>query len=193
MLGATEKYMIFGDKSDFAIEAMVEPELVAPSHPWGRLCVWVSGSQIGDFDEPHCGLYPCYESFQGKCEELNDLWVDAFLELSDLDIWNFLDGLLYGYHGNKELEDERTLEQMLHDSDIYSKFNFLTNWGEMFDRGGKSFILKLPSGQIKILNFNYEKEAVNTYLCSELAFRRASRGFTIWYAEQLKALDSENA
>ena len=31
--------MIFGDPSEFAIEAMTEPELVAPTQPWGRMCI----------------------------------------------------------------------------------------------------------------------------------------------------------
>jgi len=185
--------MIFGSKSDFAIEAMVEPELAPPSHPWGRLCIWVDGKKIGDFDDPHCGLYPCYENFQEKCEELNELWENSFIEFSDIEIWNFLDGLLYGHHGNVELDDEKTLEQARIDSDTYSKYDFLTNWGEMFDRDGKSFILKLPEGRIKVLNYDYQKEIVNCYFCTEMGFRRASKEFASWYSKQLEVLEGENA
>jgi len=91
----------------------VEPELVAPSHPWGRLCVWIAGTQIGDFDDPYCGLSPCDGGFQEKCEELNELWENKFIEFSDIEIWNFLDGLLYGYHGNIELDNDKTLEDLI--------------------------------------------------------------------------------
>jgi len=97
--------MIFGDKTDFAIEAMIEPNLVPPSHPWGRLCIWVEGTQIGDFEDPHCSLWTCFKSFQGKCDELSELWIDKFQNMSDTEIWNFLDSRLYGDHGNFVLED----------------------------------------------------------------------------------------
>ena len=69
-----------------------------------------------------------------------------------------------------------------------SKFDFLTNWGEMFDRGGKSFILKPPSEHIKILNYDYKQEIVRTYRCTEFSFYRASREFSNWYSEQVRRL-----
>lgn len=180
--------MIFGDKSDFAIQAIIEPHLQAPSEPWGRLCIWVSGKQIGDFDDPHCGLYDCYVSFQEKCNELSELWTDEFKNLDNIEIWNFLDGTLYGYHGNTEINCTRTLEETLNDSKKYSKFDFLTNWGEMFDRDGKSFILKPPNELIKVLNYDYEQEIVNVYRCTEFSFHRASRDFFNWYSEQVRRL-----
>ena len=180
--------MIFGNKSDFAIEAMIEPYLAPPSEPWGRLCIWVSGTQIGDFDDPHCGLYNCYISFQEISKRLDALWTKELEGLSDIEIWNFLDGTLYGYHGNIEIDDLRTLEETIRDAEKYSKFDFLTNWGEMFDRGGKSFILKPSSGHIKILNYDYKQEIVRAYRCTELSFYRASREFSNWYSEQVRRL-----
>lgn len=184
--------MIFGNTNDFAIEAMVEPDLLPPSRPWGRLCVWVAGHQIGDYEDPHCGLGGPCAHFNETCEELNDLWEDEFANMTDAELWNFLDGLLYGYHGNVELDDDqKSMEEILQDSSRYWKFNFLTNWGEMFDRGGKSFILKQPDGMLKVLNFDYGKNLVNSYVCSEISFRLAVRGFAAWYDGQRMLLNSE--
>ena len=182
--------MIFGDKSDFAIQAMIEPHLQPPSEPWGRLCIWISGVQIGDFDDPHCGLYNFHISSQEKLNELNELWMDEFKNLDSIGIWNFLDGILYGHHGNTEIEDTRTLEKTINDSKKYSKFDFLTNWGEMFDRGGKSFILKPPNEPIKVLNYDYEQEVVNTHQCTEFSFRRAFKEFSNWYTQQVLRLEA---
>lgn len=183
--------MIFGEKTDFAIEAMIEPDLVPPSLPWGRLCIWVAGTQLGDFEDQHCSLYLCYKNFQEKCGQWDQLWLENFRHFSDIEIWNFLDGLLYGYHGNMALNDNRSLAEITQDCETYSKFGFLTNWGEMFDDGGKSFIVRPPDERIKILNYDYERERVNTYLCSETSFSKAATEFAAWYAAQSVALNSE--
>lgn len=185
--------MIFGDKEDFAIEAMIEPDLRIPSSPWGRMCVWVQGVSIGDFEEPHCGLGSACDGFVTMSSQLDDLWIQKFSEFSDLEIWNYLDGLLYGYHGNKELNDDRSLEQTLNDSAEYSKFDFLTNWGEMFDRGGKSFLMRQPSGLLKILNYDYENSKVNSFQCSEFNFRKAAKELNSWYEQQAEILEGKNA
>jgi len=181
--------MIFGNKSDFAIEAMIEPYLEPPSEPWGRLCIWVAGNQIGNYSDPHCGLYSCYVGFREKCELLDSLWIDLFQSLRDQEIWNFLDSALYGYHGNIELDDERTLEQMRNDSEELSRFDFVTQWGEMFDRGGKAFILRLPSGLLKILSYDYQRDTVTPHICSAKSFCRAAEGFTKWYSNQVRLLN----
>ncbi|MDD2468363.1 MAG: Imm42 family immunity protein [Desulfobulbus sp.] len=185
--------MIFGDKNDFAIESMVEPELVPPSSPWGRMRVWISGAFIGDYDDPHCGLHDAFEGFAEKAEQLNELWMADFENLLDTEIWNFLDGRLYGYHGNEELKDNRSLDEILLDAEKYSKFNFLTNWGEMFDRGGKSFIIKNHEGQLKVLNFDHQNNKVRHYLCSEFTFCKAIKDFSKWYKEQFKLLTGKDA
>lgn len=185
--------MIFGNKNDFAIEAMVEPELKAPSSLWGRMCVWVQGVVIGDIDDPHCGLYPAYASFGEMLDNLSSLWVAEFSSMTDREIWNFLDGLLYSYHGDIEIEDNRSLEEMQEGWQIYGKFNFLTNWGEMFDRNGKSFLLKQPGENLKILNLDFPLKNSISLQCTEFSFRKAANEFRAWYCKQELILDSKNA
>ena len=143
--------MLFGSKDNFAIETMIEPDLKPPSTPWGRMCIWCNGVAIGDIDEEHCGL-EVFGILSSLITQLNDLWLDEFEGFSDLELLNYLDGFLYGYHGDVEIIDNRSDEQIHFDVEKYSKFNFLTNWGEQFDRGGKSFIFHNPNGRIKILN-----------------------------------------
>jgi hypothetical protein len=144
--------MVFGNTESFAIEAMSEPELKAPSAVWGRMRVWCEGKAIGDYSEAFCALYPAYCGFKNLAQTLPDLWTQELDGLSDLALWNHFDSLLYGYHGDEELQDDRTYEQCRADAERWSRFNFLTNWGEQFDADGKSFITCKPEGVVLILN-----------------------------------------
>jgi hypothetical protein len=144
--------MLHGSKEKFAIEAMSEPHLVAPSSVWGRMRVWCQGTSIGDFKDAHCALYPSYLGFKQLAKSLPSLWRQEFEGLSHIELSNLLDGALYGYHGDIELEDDRTTDQCRNDWDRYGIFNFLTNWGEQFDRDGKSFIVCTPAGVVRVLN-----------------------------------------
>lgn len=179
--------IIFGDKSTFAIETMIEPNLQLPSTPWGRMCVWCDGVSIGDINEEYCGL-EVFDKLSSIILQLNNLWLSEFEGLSDLDLWNVLDGLLFGYHGDVEIYDERSLEQIQSDAKKYGKFNFLTNWGEQFDRGGKSFIFHHPKGRIKILNRNLPIEKGISLETSTEAFCNVITEATSWFEEQRIAL-----
>lgn len=142
--------MIFGSTEAFAIEAMTEEGLNPPSVAWGRMQVWCQGVSIGDYSDRHCGLP--YTDFLELKEALPSLWLPEFEGMSAKDLWNHLDRLIYGHHGEVELNDARTSEEMRRDYMKYGDFNFLTNWGEMFDRGGKSFIFCTPRGEVRVLN-----------------------------------------
>jgi hypothetical protein len=146
VLFSGRKLMVFGNSQVFAIEVMCEPELESPSQVWGRMQIWCDGVSIGDFSEEHCGLFGAYSGFKSLMKTLPKQWMNEFEKLSDLEIWNRLDAVLYG------IQDIRTVEECRNDWDKYGHFNFLTNWGEQFDRNGKSFILCRPDGNVKILN-----------------------------------------
>jgi hypothetical protein len=161
--------MIFGSTDDFAIEAMVEPGLKPPSAVWGRMRVWVQGVSIGDFDREHCTLGAAESRFRRLLEELDSLWLEEFSTLSGLELMNKLDTALYGF----PVEDETI------DPAPFRKFNFLTNWCESFDRGGKSFIFCKPDGSAFVLNrelFPDGKKLVTT----RDSLRRAIVPFVAW-------------
>ena len=144
--------MLFGSTDVFAIEAMTETHLRAPSAVWGRMRVWCAGKEIGDFSEAHCGLGAAYQGFKALEQVLPSLWMAEFEHLDDAELWNLLDGELFGYHGDVALDDNRTVEECRDAWSRIGQFSFLTNWGEQFDRGGKSFIVCRPGGTVRILN-----------------------------------------
>jgi hypothetical protein len=108
---------------------------------WGRMQIWCQGDSIGDFSEGHCALYPPYLGFTALQRSLPTLWLPELNGFVGTDLWNHFDALLYGYHGDVELNDDRSLHQLQWDARHYGKFDFLTNWGEQSDRDGKSFIV----------------------------------------------------
>lgn len=180
----------FGDPDDFAIEAGVEPGLTPPSQVWGRSCVWCRGNALGDIADHNCGLGGTFQGFQRLAEHIDELWDDALAGLDDQEMWNFLDGLLYGYHGDVAIDDDRSLEQIHADCDRYGKFNFLTNWDEQFD-GYKSFILCPPgSGIVRILSRAFPCEVGLGVNVSKTGFLGAVQAFIGWFKEQERRLSS---
>ncbi len=173
-------FMIFGNKKDFAIEVMIEPDQEPPTSIWGRMSIWVNDVEIGNFNERYCNLCSACDDFESTSSYLNSLWSKKFNNKSDLQIINFLDEKLYGYHGDIEIEDNRTSEDCCHDWDIYGKFNFLTNWGEMFN-GYKAFLLKTPNGEIKILSRDFKKTNNLSLQCTEFTYRKAVKELSFWY------------
>lgn len=179
--------MIFGSTETFAIEAMTEEGLAPPSAAWGRMRVWCQGTSMGDFSDEHCGLP--YSHFLNLNEDLSSLWLPEFESMSALDLCNHLDGLIYGYHGDVELNDARTSEEICRDSMKYSKFSFLTNWGEMFDSVEKSFICCTPAGEVRVLN---RVAAPGRWLQAQLPEAlHAITEFLRWYEGECNRLGSQ--
>lgn len=171
--------MMFGDPKDFAIEAMVEPDLPVPSAVWGRMRVWCQGVAVGDYEESYCALYPAYLSFKELQKSLPTLWHANFEGLTDGELWNLLDGLLYG--GDTGAEDECSVEQALKDAREYGKFNFLTNWGVQFDRGGKSFIVCKDGQTVKVLNRSLTPSHGLSVRATRRAVEDAISQFRSWF------------
>lgn len=179
---------MFGDRADFAIEAGVEPHLVAPSAVWGHMRVWCGGHALGDIDDRQCALYPSYGVFDWMVAHLEELWDDALNGLDDLATWNFLDGALYGYHGDVEIEDDRSLDEMTRDAHRFGKFDFLTNWGEQFDGGYKSFIIHPPDRPLRVLSRAFPMSVGLGVNISRMGFVRASQAFVEWFKDQERRL-----
>jgi hypothetical protein len=93
---------MFGDPSDFAIEAASDTLPGAPPGTvWGHMCVWCCRESIGDFSDEHCGLSGAHQSFVEIAADLRNLRSSALMGLNDAEIWNRLDQALY-------VNDDRT-------------------------------------------------------------------------------------
>src|SRR5262249_34795405 len=103
------------------------------------MCVWCRGVPLGGIDDRHCALDWAYCGVRSLLSpvhgepQIDRLWAEELAGLDDVAAWNFLDGLLYGYYGDVEVPDDRTVEECRRDWLVWGCFNFLTNWGEQFD------------------------------------------------------------
>lgn len=174
--------MQFGEITNFAIEAMSEPGLVAPSAVWGRLRIWCQGVALGDFSEAHCGL-PSGQ-FDQLRSNISSCWLEEFHGLTDEQLFDALDRLLYGYSQGVEVADERANEQLRRDGDRYARFEFLTNWGEMFDRAVKSFIFCPDGSTVKILNGSDGSVPLRTLKTSVGCIQEACDGYAAWLEQE---------
>nr|WKF60125.1 hypothetical protein HUO10_004637 [Paraburkholderia busanensis] len=173
--------MLFGLKSEFAIEAMIEPGLARPSAVYGRMQVWCAGTSIGDFSNPYCSLYPAYLGFKQLLTTIPNLWLDEFEGLTDEHLTDLLDRLLYAARGDQLIEDERTVKQCEGDWEKYRSFNFLTNWGEQFDREGKAFVFYPPGQPMKVLIRSGETRHILSLRASASIVIEAIRLFLQWF------------
>lgn len=178
---------IFGDRSDFAIEAGVEPDRHTAATVWGHMRVWCRGVPLGDITDRYCGLDHAYSEFSQLADNLDSLWADELAGLDDLAAWNFLDGLLYGYHGDLELADDRSLEECHRDAARWARFDFLTNWGEQFD-GYKSFLLCPPGDSARVLSLRLPPGLGRGVAISRRGLVEAASGFADWFEAESKRL-----
>jgi hypothetical protein len=174
---------VFGDRNDFAIEAGIESDLKPPSAVWGHMRIWCRGVPLGDIEERCCCLYGAYCGFRELASSIDRLWAAELVGLDDVAAWNHLDGLLYGYHGDVEAQDDRTAEQCRQDWDVWGCFNFLTNWGEQFD-GYKAFIVRPPRSPVRILSRRLPDCMGRSVEVSPDGFVAASEGFARWFESQ---------
>lgn len=172
--------MIFGNLNDFAIEAMTEPDLVAPSHVWGRMCVRIGPVVLGDITDEHCGLYGAYCGFKKLLENDIRLWDESFDGLTREQIHDLVRNAIYG-------DDDRSMESIVADSLRYRRFDFLTNWDEQFDGFG-SVIIQEDERTTTVLHRPHSafarKRDPGEFVAatfSTMGFRNSCVGFIKWY------------
>jgi hypothetical protein len=186
--------MLFGSKSEFAIEAMIEPGLVPPSAVYGRMQVWCENASLGDYSNPRCSLYPAYLNFKTIAAALPDLWHGDLDGLSEEQLINRLDHLLYGAQGDQILaDDDRTILECERDWENYGIFNFLTNWGEQFDGEGKAFIFCAPAEPSKIRILQRGLGTYRSLKTSKAAATDAIHKFLRWFDESAAELANPNS
>ena len=163
--------MIFGQASEFAIEAYHEP--AGPQwNGFGRMAIIIQGMQLGNIREEHCSLFDATDRFRELCSIIDTLWDESFTGLSDSDIFQIIDRARYtGY-----LPDL---------SERYGRFDFLTNTGEQFN-GIKVFIICRPGGLVHVL-YQFRNNVFGSGSCSVGLFRDVSTSFVCWFDKQVSS------
>jgi hypothetical protein len=170
--------MIFGTKNIYAIEVYHKPLDDSSFYMTGRLCIHLFNKSFGDINEKDCALYEPYITLVEKIKNINILEYNFKLN-NDFDIFNFLDEKLY-------VGEKRPREQIYRDLDLYNKFDFMTNMGEMFNCS-KSFLYMDCKKMIHILyQIHDEKDEIICNNIDKILFENISNDFIKWYEETEK-------
>jgi hypothetical protein len=185
--------MLIGDVTDFAIEVMVELDLKVPSAVWGRMCVHIAGTTLGDFSDPHCALYPAYGHFQWHAKRRERLWDTVFDDMTAEEIHDKVRHAIYG-------DDDRTMDDIQRDSRRYSPFDFLSNWGEQFDGHGSVIVSPEPETMMVLhrpyVDLHSPRRLPVDFVaarCSRDGFARATAGFIDWFDREAERLQPKEA
>ncbi len=164
--------MIFGQPSDFAIEAYHEPS--GPQWAgFGRMAIDIRDVRLGDIRENHCSLFHAVDRFRQVYSTIETLWDESFSGLSDAEIFRLIDHARYIGEPTESGPD-------------YSPFDFLTNTGEQFD-DAKTFIVCRPDGRVHIL-YQLRDGTVGSASCPVSSFRQIAESFVRWFDEQLRTI-----
>lgn len=172
---------VFGDQQDFAIEAGID--MLTSGTVYRHMCVWCRGVQLGDIDDLSCifGTDDFCDLLAADADgrlRIDTLWADEFTGLDDIAVWNFLDGMLFGWHGDVELPEHKSLEEVQRDIEQWRDFHFLKS-GSPFD-GFKTFILRPPGDAVRILSRRLPPPMGRAVGVTRDGFVAAAREFVAW-------------
>ncbi|AMV44597.1 hypothetical protein [Paraburkholderia caribensis] len=124
---------------------------------------------------------------------LPNLWRSDLDGLSDEQLIDRLDRLLYGAQGDQLLDDDdRIVFECERDWEKYGAFSFLTNWGEQFDREGKAFIFCPPRQPSKIHILQRGAHTIRSLHASMAVATDAIHKFLRWFDESAAQLAIPN-
>ncbi len=162
----------FGDAQVFAIEAHLD----ASAHTdttWhlGRMCVWAAAKSFGDLEERGCALGVTALCLERLKNRLHELVLPAAAGRTHDDVFSFLNDRLYVPSEGRS--DADVTQDALH----YSKYDFLTNGGESFDRT-KSFVFCDQARVVLLLE--HQDGAFQSVIVTSSEFSRVLDGFVTW-------------
>jgi hypothetical protein len=134
------------------------------------MCIRAGDKILGDFYEPACMLNVTASHLQGILERLPKLASDAFQGESDASVWETIDEAIYQ-------DDDRSMEEIVADSERYFRYDFLTNGGESFDNS-KSFIVR-DGDNVRLL-FKGDDAAPDSITVDVSTFCTVVSGFLDW-------------
>lgn len=181
--------MLFGDKSEFAIEVIPDPE---PTHfssegmsggrmvATGRVRVWMAFSSFGDLQEPQCCLGTVANELADMLVGLDNFWHPSFAGQTAEELFDTLDRLLFAAHRGPCLEE--SLDRILAESEAMRPAlrSFMTNSSEAFDRW-KAFLVKPPGNVLHVLwTSEGDVNAIRRSVFDARAYKSAVSAFANW-------------
>ncbi|RYD47164.1 MAG: hypothetical protein EOP85_06005 [Verrucomicrobiaceae bacterium] len=120
--------------------------------------------------------------FEELVEELPSLWLKEFAGLTDEEIFQRFDHLLYTGPLDMIFDPER--------AEQFWRFNFLTNWGEHTD-GFKGYLIYHPEGEVGMMIRLPDDSLVCRRIDPDL-FVHVAKGFVDWFRQESARLRPED-
>jgi hypothetical protein len=155
------------------------PPRSTPERRWKRVRANVRlgrRSAARDINETSCILDVTENQLRHLLERVDSLDDPTLRSLSDREAFDVLDRALYD-------DDDRTDAQVADDGERFSKFDFLTNGGESFDRT-KSFVIG-EGDRLRIV-FDDEATGFASARVGRAMFMLTVRGFLSWVSGERK-------
>ena len=162
--------MLFGDKNVFGIEIYINPDQDGYDI-WGRSCIHICGSQVGDIEDPHCGLNDFFVTLNSRAQSARGLVHASFQGLTDREVFEALRNHLYD-------GPERDLAVLRANATEFGKFDFLTNVGENFN-DWCSFLFTRDHENLTILTQRFDETPLSFSVPMD-AFEQTVRSFVNW-------------
>lgn len=190
-------HMMFGDPSQFAIEAELEPGPdygpVQGKNLAGRIRVWIGNREVGRFDEPACWLGPPLLHLLRMRNIVDQLWDPSLENLSMDALFDRLDYLCFSSHRGKLLTEnwgKVEWEEMERESEGFSQFPFLLNSSEAFD-GWKAFLVRPTTTHLIALVAPHPQHEVYSHPFPVADFEAAVDAFSVWLRAEEQRLIPE--
>jgi len=161
--------MIFGEPTDFAIEAYHEP--YGPEWSgFGRISIVIQGLRLGDIRENHCSLFHAVSQIRDVYPAIESFWDESFTGLSDAEIYAAVE------------HDYRVADNS--DWERLGRYYFLTFAGEPFD--GFNIMVVCPPGEHVRILYSLPDDTFGAASCSVHSFKQVAESFVLWFDEQVR-------
>ncbi len=192
--GTLKDMVLFGNRSSFGIEVLVDHALRAlpdaPTALSGRCCVWLHGVPVGDLDEWGCVLDTIRRELVDTAASLQHRWHPALAGLTAAQRFGRLDRLVFAAHRTRSLAEGLDAEarrelfaQIDREKEGWGIRSFLIHSSEAFD-GWKAFLLVPPPGdlvQVVWCADADERAEVHEALVPTTGFRAVVDAFAVWF------------
>jgi hypothetical protein len=168
----------FGNPGVFAIDVEDNSTPESPRGSlWGQIRVWVDGFSLGNYELRHCGLSDFHLGLLEISEILPRLVCPA-IETAPPDVaFEFLNSKVYA-------GDSRSDAQVALDAVAWSRFSFLTNASESFNRLN-GFIHCSRTVTARILVREGPPDRIRSVTLPIERFRAVARNFDEWATPRL--------
>jgi hypothetical protein len=170
--------MLFGSKDNFAIESSINYSSKSDDYTFGSISAWIGNCQIGEPSGTVILEIPV-NYFKDSLEDCGNRSSDVFEGMNYLEIFDFLDVVLWGKDQN--FIERHSSAEIIEFEKKYSKYNIFAGISEAFD-GEAVFLVETEMMEVFIWQDFLTKE-IKKHNVAVGTYKSVVKAFLDWYAE----------